>query len=82
MNIAFPHFIQENGFTFELGKIEPGCGVDDLTQQVEEACRCAAQSSEGVCACTRMRWKGSDLLIWYCANGAEITLQSIFPAYP
>jgi hypothetical protein len=80
MTNAILHFIQENGFTFELGQIETGCGVDDLTRHVEESCGYAAL--EIGCACVRVRWKGVDLLVWYCANGAEITLRSIVSAYP
>jgi hypothetical protein len=39
-------------------------------------------SSFAGCACLALRWNGTGLLIWYCANGAEITLRSIVSACP
>jgi hypothetical protein len=76
------HFIQETGFSFELGQIEIGCDADDLTQLIEKECARATSSTLANCGSTKVQWRGAIFVVWYCANGDVVTLISIIPAYP
>jgi hypothetical protein len=75
------HFIQEAGFTVELDGIAKGC-VDDLTRDVEKACRCASRNACCPYGFVQLEWDGAVCLIWYCVNGDTVTLVSITSACP
>jgi len=75
------HFIQETGYSFELGQIERECDTDELTLHVEDAYRKAAKlipnrDSMGI------TWKGRKFLVWFCVTGDTVTLRSISAAFP
>jgi hypothetical protein len=76
------NFVQETGFTCELDQLENGQDIDALTRCVEEACWRDTRTEQERCGCARVRWGGSEFLVWYCANGDMVTLRSIVAACP